>query len=161
MSKKQKAAYCFAIVLFTVTLEVSGEPLAPIELLVNGASNPLAIDREATRFTWMSQGAARGETQTAYRILVASTAAHLARAQADSWDSGKVESDKSASVEYAGKPLPAAKRFWWQVRVWDQTGQASPYSAPAFFDTGLNQHEWVAHYIWDGTTNLNNFAYFR
>ena len=35
------------------------------------------------------------------------------------------------------------------------------YSAPAYFDTGLNQNEWTAHYIWDGTTNSNNFAYFR
>ena len=29
------------------------------------------------------------------------------------------------------------------------------------FDTGLNQNEWTANYIWDGTTNSNNFAYFR
>ncbi|MGH7980987.1 MAG: family 78 glycoside hydrolase catalytic domain, partial [Limisphaerales bacterium] len=29
------------------------------------------------------------------------------------------------------------------------------------FDTGLNKGEWTAKYIWDGTTNENNFAYFR
>ncbi|MGH7981339.1 MAG: family 78 glycoside hydrolase catalytic domain, partial [Limisphaerales bacterium] len=38
---------------------------------------------------------------------------------------------------------------------------AGPYSAPAFFDTGLNNGEWTAKYIWDGTTNENNFAFFR
>ena len=32
---------------------------------------------------------------------------------------------------------------------------------PNYFDTGLNQDEWAAKYIWDGTTNSNNFAYFR
>jgi hypothetical protein len=32
---------------------------------------------------------------------------------------------------------------------------------PACFDAGLNQNEWTARYIWDGTTNVNNFAYFR
>ena len=47
------------------------------------------------------------------------------------------------------------------MRVWDQTGKPSRYSAPAYFDTGLAQGEWTAHFIWDGTTNLNNFAYFR
>jgi alpha-L-rhamnosidase len=72
-----------------------------------------------------------------------------------------VDSDKSASVEHAGKALSAATRFWWEVRIWDQTGKSSPYSAPAYFDTGLNQDEWTARYIWDGTTNQNNFAYFR
>ncbi|HTB84851.1 MAG TPA: family 78 glycoside hydrolase catalytic domain, partial [Candidatus Sulfotelmatobacter sp.] len=35
------------------------------------------------------------------------------------------------------------------------------YSAPATFDTGLDQNEWTARYVWDGTTNQNNFAYFR
>ena len=57
--------------------------------------------------------------------------------------------------------MPSATRFWWKVRIWDQTGKPSPYSAPACFDTGLAQNDWTAHYIWDGTTNLNNFAYFR
>ena len=97
----------------------------------------------------------------AYQILVASSAEHLAMRTGDCWDSGKVDSVRSASVEYAGKPLPPAIRFWWQVRIWDQTGKASHYSAPNYFDTGLNQNEWTAKYVWDGTTNANNFAYFR
>ena len=103
--------------------------------------------------------AARGKRRI--RLLVASSAERLAAGKADWWDSGKVDSDKSASVEYAGNPLPSATRFWWEVRVWDQTGKPSRYSTPACFDTGLAQNEWTARFIWDGTTNLNNFAYFR
>jgi alpha-L-rhamnosidase len=144
-----------------VTLEAPAKPAAPVGLLVNGVSNPLAIDRDTARFTWRSVGTRRGETQTAYQILVASGADGLAAGAGDWWDSGKVDSDKSASVEYAGKTLPAATRFWWKVRTWDQTGKPSPYSAPDRFDTGLAQDDWTAHYIWDGTTNPNNFAYFR
>lgn len=82
-------------------------------------------------------------------------------AQGDFWDSGKVASDRSAAVEYAGKAMLAAARFWWKVRVWNQSGKPGPYSAPALFDTGLNPGEWTAQSIWDGTTNPNNFAYFR
>jgi len=147
--------------LFVV--EAFGKPVAPERLLVNGVSCPLAIDRENTRFTWLLTGTTRGEAQTAYQILVFSNSAASGFRPPTSvwWDSGKVDSDKSASVEYKGKPLPPVSRFWWEVRVWDQSGEASPYSAPAYFDTGLNQSEWPAHYIWDGTTNLNNFAYFR
>jgi alpha-L-rhamnosidase len=92
---------------------------------------------------------------------VASSAERLAAGKADWWDSGKVDSDRSAAVEYGGKRLPAATRFWWKVRTWNQTGDPSDYSAPNYFDTGLNQDEWEAKYIWDGTTNAFNFAYFR
>jgi len=144
-----------------IALAALGEPSAPMGLLVNGASNPLAIDRDAARFTWRSDAAGRGATQTAYQIVVAATADDLAGGKAACWDSGKVISDQSAAVEYAGQPLLSAMRFWWEVRIWDQTGKSGPYSAPASFDTGLNQNEWTARYLWDGTTNQNNFAYFR
>ncbi len=139
----------------------SRKPLAPIDLLVNGVSNPLAIDRRSTRFTWRSPANGRGEMQSAYQILVASNPANLATGTADQWDSGKINSINSASVEYAGEPLPPAKRLWWKVRIWNQSGKPGPYSASAFFHTGLNPGEWKAQYIWDGTTTLNNFAYFR
>lgn len=139
----------------------SAGPAAPMELLVNGAKDPLAIDRDATRFTWRAVATGRGETQTAFQILVSPSHTNLAAGTGDWWDSGKVASNKSASVEYAGRALPQATRFWWKVRIWNQTGKASPYSVPAFFDTGLNQNEWKANYISDGTTNQNNFTYFR
>ena len=135
------------------------EATAPAGLLVNGVHNPLAIDRDAVRFTWRMEDAARGTSQTAYQIRVASSPRLLARP--DFWDSGKIDSGQSASVEYAGKKLPPATRFWWDVRVWNESGAPADYSAPAFFDTGLAKDEWQARYIWDGTANMNNFAYFR
>src|SRR5665213_2824971 len=150
-----------AIIIASIAFEVLGNPTAPVGLLVNGVSEPLAIDRDATRFKWQLTDGGRGERQTAYHILVSSSAERLAKSKADYWDSGKVDSDRSASVEYAGKALPPARRFWWKVRIWNQTGEPSSYSSPNYFDTGLNQDEWVAKYIWDGTTNSNNYAYFR
>jgi alpha-L-rhamnosidase len=149
------------LVITFLILRASGQPSAPVGLLVNGVSNPLAIDRETTRFTWMSPDTTRGEAQTACQILVASTPKLLAAGTGDYWDSGKVSSNKSASVEYTGKPLPSTTRLWWKARIWDQTGKASDFSVPNYFDTGLNQDEWTAKYIWDGTTNSNNYAYFR
>ena len=155
------ASPLLALLTIAGQTEAVAEPEPPAGLLVNGVSNPLAIEREAVRFTWRSEDDSRGEAQTAYQILVSTNAAGLAAGNADWWDSGKVDSGKSASVEYGGKALPPATRLWWKVRIWDQTGKPSRYSAPARFDTGLAQQEWTAHYIWDGTTNPNNFAYFR
>ncbi|HEV2327839.1 MAG TPA: alpha-L-rhamnosidase N-terminal domain-containing protein [Verrucomicrobiae bacterium] len=163
------------LVIILAAFTASARPSSPAGLLVNGVKNPLAIERDATRFTWMSKDTERGERQTAYQIVVyrsPQSTVHGPESAADSglgtrdsgliyWDSGKVASDQSASVKYAGNALPAVTRFWWKVRIWDQTGEPGLYSAPAYFDTGLNQDEWTAHYIWDGTTNQNNFAYFR
>lgn len=138
--------------------QVSGRPA---DLLVNGVSSPLAIDRDAVRFTWRQTDFGRGEAQVAYRILVSPSRERLAAGKGDLWDSGKVDSGRSAGVAYAGAALPSDTRLWWKVRVWDQAGNPGAYSAPAWFDTGLAQDEWTAKYIWDGTGNENNFAYFR
>src|SRR5579862_2279275 len=108
------------LLIMFVTSAVSGAPPAPMGLLVNGASHPLAIDRDFTRFTWMSEDTERGERQTAYQILVFEGSDSTFQRFNDStlvWDSGKVDSDRSASVEYGGKPLPAATRFWWKIRI--------------------------------------------
>ena len=150
-----------ALVIISVGFRAFGKPSAPGGLLVNGVRQPLAIDRDTTRFTWILMDSTRGATQTAYQILVSSSPERLAAGTGDCWDSGKVDSGRSASVEYAGKALPASTRFWWEVRIWDQTGAPGDYSEPNYFDTGLNQNEWTAQYIWDATTNVNNFAYFR
>jgi alpha-L-rhamnosidase len=155
------AQSALVILVSSICLEAFGRNGAPEGLLVNGIGQPLAIDGAAVRFTWRLPDGERGRRQTACQILVAASAEKLRSGRADWWDSGKQLADKSASVEYAGKALPPATRVWWQVRVWDETGKPSAYSAPSFFDTGLNQDEWQARYIWDGTTNQNNFAYFR
>jgi len=141
--------------------QASGKSAAPVGLLVNGVSNPLAIDRDAVRFTWRQTDAGRGDAQTAYRILVATSRERLAQGKGDVWDSGKADSDRSAGVAFAGAALPANTRLWWKVRVWDRAGIPGPYSEPARFDTGLAQSDWMAKSIWDGTSNENNFAYFR
>ena len=166
LSKIKNAGFkklgCYlAIALVSSAVQILGKPPVPGRLLVNGVSRPLAIERGAAWFTWILEDTTRGEKQTAYQLLVGSNPDRLVENKADYWDSGKVSSDKSASVEYAGKPFPPAQRFWWKVRVWDQTGQPGDYSKPNYFDTGLNQDEWSARYLWDGTTNSNNYAYFR
>src|SRR5580698_6167047 len=99
----------------SVAFGASSMAPAPVGLLVNGVSEPLAIDRDTTRFTWRLRDGDHGEKQTAYQILVSSNAHSLTTCVGDCWDSGKVDSDKSASVQYAGKPLPPAARLWWQV----------------------------------------------
>jgi hypothetical protein len=75
---------------------------------------PLGIDVEKPRLSWMTEVRdqtveVRGLKQTAYQVLVASTPELLAKDWGDLWDSGKVASDQSIQVEYAGKMLESRK----------------------------------------------------
>ena len=61
---------------------------------------------------------------------------------------GASPSDQSIQIAYAGKPLTSGARVYWRVKVWDQDGQASAWSAPATWSMGLLQPEdWKAKWI--------------
>lgn len=90
---------------------------------------------------------ARGATQSAYRILVASRATANPASSAILWDSGRVESAEQAFVPYAGPPLASDATYFWTVQLWDGSGRAGPFAAPARFETGLDDADWVAQWI--------------
>ncbi len=100
-------------------------------------ADPLGVDTPAPRLSWTLEGTGRGLRQTAYRILVASAPGLLARGAGDLWDSGAVASDRTNQIAYAGKPLRSGGRCWWKVRVVDQAGRPSAWSAPARWTMGI------------------------
>jgi len=99
--------------------------------------NPIGIDATAPRLCWQLKSDARGQRQTAYRILVASSADLLRGGQGDLWDTGKVDSDQSLHVRYAGKPLVSREECFWQVQIWDKDGVAGQWSPAATWEIGL------------------------
>lgn len=99
--------------------------------------NPLGIDVAQPRLSWVIESNRRGERQTAYQVLVASTPEILAQDRGDLWDSRKVSSEQSVLVEYGGKPLGSRMRCHWKVRIWDQDGKMSAWSKPAEWTMGL------------------------
>lgn len=84
---------------------------------------------------WVVAGSSNGTRQTAYRILMASSLPLLTEDDADVWDSGKVISEMSTAVPYGGLPLQASTIYYWKVKVWDNHGNESNYSAPKSFMT--------------------------
>ena len=50
--------------------------------------NPLGIDTAQPRFSWILESQERGQKQTAWQILAASSADELKRDHGDLWDSG-------------------------------------------------------------------------
>src|SRR6185437_8091984 len=110
--------------------------------------NPLGIDAPQPRLNWILTSGERGQRQSAYRVLVASSLALLTRDRGDLWDTGKVTSNRSIQVEYAGRPLTSGDHCYWKVRVWDRVGQPSTWSAPASWSIGLlKPADWRASWI--------------
>ncbi len=95
--------------------------------------NPLGVDSKIPRLSWMLESDKRGQTQTAYQILVAGSKELLDADRSDLWDSGKVESDSTVQIEYSGEELKPRRECFWKVRVWDKGGKVSAYSEPGFW----------------------------
>jgi len=110
--------------------------------------DPLGVDRKVPRLSWRMIAANRGARQTAYRILVASSPKILAQDRGGLWDSGKVKSDRSHLVSYAGKALASHQQCFWKVRIWDGDGKPLAWSPVARWTMGvLAPEHWRARWI--------------
>jgi alpha-L-rhamnosidase len=86
------------------------------------------IGQKQPFFGWIVNSEKNNTLQTAYQILVASTAESIRGGVGDMWDSGKQESDQSVNMVYKGRPLETGKVYFWKVKTWDNHGAESPWS---------------------------------
>jgi alpha-L-rhamnosidase len=122
--------------------------IAATHLRCEYAVDPMGVDVAAPRLFWRVESPARGERQTAYQILVAASRNAMAADRGDLWDSGKVASDETAHVPYAGTSLSSSQRVFWKVRVWDRDGRPSGWSPAATWTMGvLRPEEWKGIWI--------------
>lgn len=99
--------------------------------------DPIGIGVRRPRLSWTLESPARGAVQAARRIVASSSAELLSEQRGDLWDTGWVESRQTNQIEYEGAPVQARQRVWWAVQVEDGAGTRSPWSEPAFWETGL------------------------
>ena len=141
-----------AFVLFMPLGAVSADSAAaPLQLRCEYLVNPLGIDAKQPRFSWLLGFEDRGDEQSAYEILVASSSSLLDRNNGDQWDSGKMASGDTSQIVYGGKQLQSGHTYYWKVRSWNASGSASSYSAAATFEMGLlTRDEWKGQWIGGG-----------
>jgi len=126
----------------------TGDGLEVVDLRTESRVDPLGIDTPNPRLSWIIESAQRGEEQTAYRILVAGDPSKLDENSGELWDSEKVLSDQSVSVQYAGAELEAGSQAFWKVKVWDAAGKESAWSETAMWSMGmLEAGDWKAEWI--------------
>ena len=130
--------------------------LEPVDVRCEYLTDPLGIDVARPRLSWALRGGVRGERQSSYRVIVASTVERALAGSADLWDTGKVPDQSgdlgsvaTLAVEYDGPALESGQRAWWTVQVWNAAGEPAGTSAPASWEMGLlAESDWQA--VWIG-----------
>jgi len=148
MLKEKRPSVALFVVLGVLPSVLSADGLAPERLRCEYLQNPQGIEETVPRLSWIVTSTQRGQKQTAYQILVASSAKILAENDGDLWDTGKVESDETVNIPYDGRPLASRMMCYWKVRSWDKDREPSAWSAPAKWSMGLlDPADWTARYI--------------
>ncbi|MDE3063050.1 MAG: family 78 glycoside hydrolase catalytic domain, partial [Acidobacteriota bacterium] len=107
---------------------------SPIALRCAGEVEPLAVTSSHPDFSWQLAPSAptlHGVSQSAYQIQVGVQVREAPGTARTSvlWDSGSVQSRATDFIPYAGPDLAAGEAYQWRVRVWDEQGHPTAWSA--------------------------------
>jgi len=125
-------------------------------LVVEKKAEPIGIDVDRPRFSWVIRSRARGVEHRSYQLRLTTLGGRLTGADLRRhlgagrvvWDSGVVRSRESANVEYTGPALEPATAYAWRVQVKTNAGSAQ---ASSTFRTGL-----YAEADWAGSAWIGN-----
>jgi alpha-L-rhamnosidase len=137
------------LLIASISLAVgcAGSSIKVHDLLCENLADPLGIDTFTPHLSWKVSADQNGTQQYACQVLAASETGLLNESKADLWNSGRVASDVSVMLPYAGKPLASRSAVYWKVRVWDEKGRVSRWSDVAMFSVGLDETDWKGGYI--------------
>lgn len=134
-------------IAFTAAFNLLHAMVQVTDLKVELLRNPQGIDIRRPRLGWRIVSDKQNVMQTAYRILVASTPEKLQKDEGDCWNSGKIATDASQWITYAGKPLQQSQPYYWKVKVYTTQGE-SEWSAPAYWSMGMfTETDWKGQWI--------------
>jgi hypothetical protein len=138
-------------IVATIFVQVLHASIIPVNLTCCSWANPLGIDNLSPRLSWQVADTSvteRSQSETAYEIQVASSAALLTSNSPDLWDTGEIISSQPFGVAYAGRTLTSVEQVFWRVRIWDVNSQASAWSPMATWTMGLlNATDWQGSWL--------------
>lgn len=146
------------------SLSVDKDALKVDDLRCEYRIDPLGIDNVTPRLSWKLVDAkkTRGQKQTAYQVLVASSLEVLDKDKGDLWNSGKKAVSESVNNTYEGQALTSSQECYWKVRVWDADGKPTKWSEVARFSMGLLQAtDWKGEWIYKADQNKSDHNWYR
>lgn len=145
-----------------VSCKMNPEKGMPVNLRCEYLVNPLGIDNDHPRLLWQLSDDRQGAEQTAFRILIGTDSAAVAKGESNIWNSGKINSGQNF-IRYEGDSLKPFTRYYWRVIIWNQYRKSSDVAPVAFFETGMmSKVNWKGSWISDSRDiNLKPAPYFR
>lgn len=141
----------FMLIAFSIALSACNKQQLinpPVNLKCENVTNPINIDIQNPVFGWQFSDSSYGVKQVGYQLIVAREKDLLEPEKADMWNSGKVMTNVSQYIKYAGKELKSASTYYWAVQLLDSLGNGLGFSEPAIFETGmLKTEDWKANLI--------------
>lgn len=116
--------------------------LSLYDLTVEYKAEPLGLDDPQPRFSWKLRTETKNTLQAAYRLTVSGGGG--------TWDTGRVESERSILIAYTGPALKPRTEYAWSVTAWTDQGEEA--TASSRFETGLlsgaafsGNAQWITH----------------
>ncbi|WP_010183387.1 alpha-L-rhamnosidase [Sphingomonas sp. PAMC 26605] len=131
-------------------------PLHVEGLQADNLVEPANLHSANVRLSWHLRSDRRGVAQKAYRVGVATSRDRAAAGQHDLWDSGRVESDASFDVRYAGTPLASRMRCFWTVEIWDDLGVRAKSGVGTWTMGLLDASDWTGPWIGAETATMRD-----
>lgn len=134
----------------------------PVNLRCCDQINPVGVDSKPY-FGWFVNDIDNKSVQSAYQILIASDVMKLNEKDADIWNSGEVKSSMQNCIYYDGDALKSATKYYWKVRIWDESNESGDFSEVRTLFTGLLSNEdWSgAKWIMRNNNDKEDYTYFR
>ncbi|KAA6305190.1 hypothetical protein EZS27_043159, partial [termite gut metagenome] len=129
--------------LFSSVLYAQNPDALRCEYLIN----PLGIDVDSPRLSWMLNDERQDAVQNAYRIVVGIDSLAVTQGKGTAWNSQKQVSDKML-VAYQGKRLEPFTKYYWQIQIWDKDNTVRK-SIVASFEIGMRGNNWQGAWISD------------
>jgi len=132
---------CWSLAITIAFAPLASQAMDATNLRSEYLIDPLGLDTPRPRLSWVVESATRGDRQTSWQILVASTAEGLAADKGDLWDSGEIKGDETNEIAYDGQRLESRSACFWKVRTWDKDAKVSAWSVPAKWTVGFSKRQ--------------------
>ncbi|MFA5327895.1 MAG: family 78 glycoside hydrolase catalytic domain [Prolixibacteraceae bacterium] len=123
-------------------------------MLVEYAENPISVNSKHPRFSWIVSSSGRNQTQSVYKIMLATSEYRLNNDQPDLWDSGKINSDETIQHEYPKDDIRSHSAYFWKVIIWDEKGNKYESQVAKFETALLSPDDWQAAWIGNGPASV-------